>query len=235
MARKKIIFVIVEGPSDEDAIGVLLNRIYDRNRVYVYVVHGDVTAELSASTENIVAKVGTLVRKYAGRIFKQSDFCRIIHIADTDGAYIPNDCVIEDKKVDHAIYSDTEIRTNNKRGIEERNRRKRENMNRLASVSEIWKIPYRIYYMSCNLDHALYGKRNSTDAEKESDAFAFAERYKDDLSSFLRFIAKSEFSVIGGYAQSWKFIREDLHSLQRHTNFGECFTDLTSSQTDKDL
>ncbi len=33
MARRKIVFVIVEGPSDDEALGVLLNRIYDKNAV----------------------------------------------------------------------------------------------------------------------------------------------------------------------------------------------------------
>ncbi len=35
MTRKKLVFVIVEGVSDEEALGVLLNRIYDRNSVVV--------------------------------------------------------------------------------------------------------------------------------------------------------------------------------------------------------
>ena len=35
MARKKIIYVIVEGPSDDEALGVILNRLYDKNAVYV--------------------------------------------------------------------------------------------------------------------------------------------------------------------------------------------------------
>lgn len=38
MPRKKIVFVIVEGPSDEEALGVLLNRIYDSKAVYVQVI-----------------------------------------------------------------------------------------------------------------------------------------------------------------------------------------------------
>ena len=33
MAGRKIVFVIVEGPSDEDAIGTLLNRVYSDNTV----------------------------------------------------------------------------------------------------------------------------------------------------------------------------------------------------------
>ena len=31
MARKKIVFVIVEGPSDSDALGLYFNRFFDRN------------------------------------------------------------------------------------------------------------------------------------------------------------------------------------------------------------
>ena len=77
--------------------------------------------------------------------------------------------------------------------------------------------------MSCNLDHVLYGKLNSTDEEKEKDAFAFAKRYMKDIPGFKKFICESDFSVISNYAQSWQYIREGTHSLERHTNFGLCF------------
>ena len=77
--------------------------------------------------------------------------------------------------------------------------------------------------MSCNLDHALYGKLNSTDEEKENDSYAFAKRYREDIPGFIKFISESDFSVMGGYSQSWQYIREELHSLERHSNFGLCF------------
>ena len=47
MARKKIIYVIVEGPSDDEALGVILNRLYDKNAVYVESTHGDITSSFS--------------------------------------------------------------------------------------------------------------------------------------------------------------------------------------------
>lgn len=224
MPRKKIVFVIVEGLSDEDALGVLLNRIYDSNAVYVHVMHCDITTENGVTPSNIVSKIGDIVKCYANRRFKSSDFSRIIHITDTDGAFIPNDAVIEDNNATKPIYSEIEIRTQRKTGIENRNRHKRENLNKLSSISTIWNIPYQIYYMSCNLDHALYGKLNTTDDEKERDSFAFAKRYKEDIPGFMSYISGSEFSVVEDYAQSWQFIREGLHSLERHTNFGLCFT-----------
>ena len=223
MPRKKIVFVIVEGPSDEEALGVLLNRIYDSKAVYVQVMHCDITTELDVNTGNVVAKIGDVVKKYAGRTFKSGDFSRIIHITDTDGAFIPDDAVVEDAAAVKPLYSATEIRAQRKSGIENRNLRKRECLNRLSSASRIWGVPYQIYYMSCNLDHALYGKLNSTDYEKEADAFAFAKKYRDDIPSFMKYISESDFSVVGSYPQSWQYISEGLHSLERHTNFGLCF------------
>ena len=223
MPRKKIVFVIVEGPSDEEALGVLLNRIYDIKAVYVQVMHCDITTELDVNAGNVVAKIGDVVKQYAGRAFKPGDFSRIIHITDMDGAFIPDDAVVEDAAAVKPLYSVTEIRTQRKSGIENRNQRKRECLNRLSSASRIWGVPYQIYYMSCNLDHALYGKLNSTDDEKEADSFAFAKKYRDDIPGFMKYISESDFSVAGSYPQSWQYIREGLRSLERHTNFGLCF------------
>lgn len=223
MPHKKIVFVIVEGPSDEEALGVLLNRIYDSKAVYVQVMHCDITTELDVNAGNVVAKIGDVVKQYAGRAFKPGDFSRIIHITDMDGAFIPDDAVVEDAAAVKPLYSATEIRTQRKSGIENRNQRKRECLNRLSSASRIWGVPYQIYYMSSNLDHALYGKLNSTDDEKEADAFAFAKKYRDDIPGFMKYISESDFSVAGSYPQSWQYIREGLHSLERHTNFGLCF------------
>lgn len=182
---------------------------------------------------NVVAKIGDVVKKYAGRTFKPGDFSRIIHITDMDGVFIPDDAVVEDAAAVKPIYSATVIRTQKKSWIENRNLRKRESLNRLSAVSRIWNIPYQVYYMSCNLAHALYGKLNSTDEEKEADAFAFAKRYRDDIPGFMKYVCQSDFSVVGSYPQSWQYIREGLHSLERHTNFGLCFQAETVDLEDK--
>ena len=44
VARKKIVYVIVEGPSDDEALGVILSRLYDKNIVQVEITHGDITS-----------------------------------------------------------------------------------------------------------------------------------------------------------------------------------------------
>ena len=80
--------------------------------------------------------------------------------------------------------------------------------------------------MSCNLDHVLYGKLNSTDDDKENDAYAFAKKYKDDIDGFLSFISDSDFSKTEDYKASWEFIKKDHNSLGRYTNLGLCFSSI---------
>ena len=48
-------------------------------------------------------------------------------------------------------------------------------------------------------------------------------KYKDNIPEFLDFISNSDFSVVDGYKESWDFIKQDLHSLERYTNLGLCF------------
>ena len=227
VARKKIVFVIVEGPSDDEALGVILTRLYDKSAVHVEITHGDITSDSSVCAGNIASNIGNRVRGYAkANHYKISDFQQVIHLIDMDGAYIPEDAVVQDLGAEKPFYTTTEIRTAKPQQICDRNKRKSSNINKICSMNHVWgDISYRAYYMSANLDHVLYDKLNSTDEDKENDAFAFAKKYKDDLKGFLSFISESEFSVGGNYKDSWVFIKEGLHSLERHSNLGLCFTE----------
>lgn len=77
--------------------------------------------------------------------------------------------------------------------------------------------------MSCNLDHVLHNKQNSSDEEKENDSYQFVKMYKDDLPEFLKFICESDFSVKSEYRESWEFIKQGKNSLNRYTNLRLCF------------
>lgn len=227
MARKKIVFVIVEGPSDEEALGVLLNQIYDRNVLYVHIMHCDITTDYKVTASNIVRKTCGEIQKYAkNNHYTKKDFAEIIHIVDMDGAYIPDQNIVENKNAVKTIYTPSQIQTSNREKIISRNERKRANLDRLVVCSSMWDIKYRVYYMSCNLDHVLYGKMNSTELEKEQDAYKFAMKYHDQVPAFLKFISGSDFSVSGEYEDSWKYITQECHSLERHTNLGLCFRGL---------
>lgn len=226
MAYRKVVFVIVEGPSDETALGIVLNRIFDKESVYIHIMHEDITTKRNVNSENIVSKVGNEIKAYAKfNHYKQSDFKEIIHIVDMDGAYLSDDKIIEDISENKLVYCDDGIHTSNKNKVIFRNRQKTDNLLRLRSCGNIWKIPYKIYYMSCNLDHVLYNKRNSSDEEKETDAHNFAKKYRNNTEAFIKYICDSDFSFKGGFKESWNFIECDMHSIERHTNLSVCISE----------
>ena len=55
----------MEGPSDDEALGVILNRLYDKNAVYVEITHGDITSRNGIVAGNIASKIGDMIRGYA--------------------------------------------------------------------------------------------------------------------------------------------------------------------------
>lgn len=226
LARKKIVLVIVEGPSDDVALGMALNQVYDKDYVYVHIMHGDITTRQGVDSQNIVAKIGKNIIDYAkSQHYKKTDFKHIIHIVDMDGAYIPDKSIIEKEDCSNVRYESDGIYTNNRAMIAARNKQKADNLYRLRSCGTIWSIPYRVYYMSCNLDHVLYDKPNSTDKDKENDAYEFAKKYRGKVEEFKKFICNSSFAIVGDYKESWKLIEKDLNSLNRYTNLGICIND----------
>ncbi len=220
LAHKKIVFVIVEGPSDEEALGLFFNRWYDKNSVYVHIVHGDITT----MTGNIKNRIADVIRNYANSThLKKTNFQEVIHIVDMDGVYIPDSAVVEDASAVDPIYNITEIRTFDPTRIRLRNEQKRKNLDIISSLSSVWGgISYQAYYMSCNLEHVLYNRLNCTDQEKEDYAFAFAKKYRNDLSGFITFISDPSVSVPGNYLETWNYIKQYKHSLERNTNLGIC-------------
>lgn len=225
MARKKIVLVIVEGPSDDSALGVILNRLFDKNKVHIEIMYGDITTDMNIDPVDIAKALGEAVKRYADSMhFKQLHFQQVIHLIDMDGAYIPDDCVIENPDAEKPVYTLTNIQTAKRDLLLRRNKHKQSKIERICGMQKVWgSIPYRAYYMSSNLDHVLYGKLNSSDEDKENDAYAFAKRYKDDIDGFLKYISDSDFSRMEGYKESWAFIKKECHSLERYTNLGLCF------------
>lgn len=94
MAKKKIMLFIVEGPTDETALSTVLNRIFSSESVKFQVVHGDVLTQDFVAPDKIVAAVNEQIKQFRGNTYKPSDFCKVVHLADTDGVFIPDDAVI---------------------------------------------------------------------------------------------------------------------------------------------
>ena len=59
---KKIIFVIVEGPSDDDSLGIFFDKYYENYNVEVKVMHCDITTEKGVTTTNIFKNIAEIVK-----------------------------------------------------------------------------------------------------------------------------------------------------------------------------
>lgn len=169
MAKKKVMLFIVEGPTDETSLSTVLNRIFSSATVKFQVIHGDILTRDFTSSDKIVAAVWEQVKEFMGSIYRKSDICRIVHLTDMDGAFIPDDAVVEDNTVEIGAppyYTETQIQTSNRAGILDRNQRKRNNIDRLSAYPKVAGIPYSMYYFSLNLEHILHGRTNLSDWEK---------------------------------------------------------------------
>lgn len=223
MTEKKVIAVIVEGPSDESAIGGILKEHFSSEEVQFAVVHGDITSNDNTTGENVLSKINDLIDGMRSKYgYHWDDFIRIIHIADTDGAFTRG-CVLE-ADVDSIQYYEDHMETSDVDAAEKRNIHKSEIMLKLASTSKIHKIRYCLYFNSCNLEHVLYDKlKDFSNDEKEELSDEFAEKYEGKVQEFIDFISNPEIAVTGTYKQTWVYIGKDKNSLQRHSNMHMIF------------
>ena len=149
---------------------------------------------------------------------KKSDIWSIVQIFDTDGAYAPDTAAVCGETND-LLYSTTQISCSNVQKILDRNYRKKELMDYLLSINEIRGIPYTWYYMSSNLDHSLYNQQNLGKEQKGAFADAFYSEFRGKEKLFIDFLEEEAVNgVPDSFPASWRYIREDLHSLERHTN-----------------
>lgn len=169
------------------------------------------------------------------------DFAEIIQIVDMDGAFIPKECVkqmtpTEKKKVSEdtkILYFEDCIHTKNNQnyplGTHFRNQLKRDaldhlvkqKMVRVSSKNDSKKIPYSVFFMSCNLEHFFYNERNFDWTMKIRAARKLKAMYSDKPQEFVdTFFRRVEFmEEMKDYKKAWKFITErNLNSLKRCSN-----------------
>ena len=230
MSEKRVVAIIVEGPTDEIALGGVLKEYFSSEKVKFAVVHGDITSDYNTSLDEkspnyvmkrIVCIIDDLRGKYG---YHWGDFLQVIHIADTDGAFTK--ASIQEADVKGIRYYEDRIETKNVASVEKRNAHKATILFKLYSTGSVHDVPYRLYFNSCNLEHVLYKRlENFTDEEKEDLADEFADQYEGNLEGFLKFISDKSVAVPGTYKATWRFIEKNHHSLQRHTNMHLIFQD----------
>lgn len=219
MSEKKVIVFIVEGPSDEAALGTIMKEYFSNNEVQFVVVHGDITLDDYVSNSDIMKKINEKIENVKSRYrYVENDFLKIIHIVDTDGVYIPDTNIIS-KDVDEIQYYEDHIDAKNASAIIERNKQKGSILYKLRKTGKVNGIPYRIYFNSCNLEHVLYGElKNYSDDEKQILSDDFADKYDGKVNEFIEFISALSIAVPGTYQKTWDYIERDKNSLNRYSN-----------------
>ena len=87
-----------------------------------------------------------------------------------------------------------------------------------------------MYFMSCNLDHALYNEINLDKDLKQEYADEFYEKFIGKEYLFPAFLESDVVNEVpDNMGASWRYIKEGLHSLERHTNFGICIARAVST------
>ena len=217
---KKVILFLTEGITDKVSLEGILTNLLANEEVRFYVINGDLTAREDVNTQNIVNAVSQCIKDFIARNrFKKSDILLVVHLADTDGAFVPAEAV-KYFDTERPLYFDDRIETKNPDALRRRNSTKNAALVRLTEQKTIYRISYKVYFFSCCLEHVLHNvQAELTKKEKMKLAEDFSDKYADRPDLFIDFISSKDFAVNGDYRQTWDFIRKDLNSLNRFCNF----------------
>ena len=224
---KKVILFLVEGASDLTSLEFIDNINTDKT-IKFQITSGDVTSKLNITPQNCREEVNKILLSFLERSkLRKTDIIKIIHILDIDGVYIPEINIIEDKNIKKFLYTINGIVAPSKENVQKRNESKKQIVEKLLVTSKINSIPYEMYYMSCNLEHVLHDKlEDISEDEKKELANKFADRFYEKEIEFIDFINNKDFKVLGDYKATWDFIKKDLNSVNRYSNFWLFFENL---------
>lgn len=235
---KGVVLFLVEGPSDETALVGPFKALWGISggcptiEVESEAFHCDVTTVHLFShdvdfavTGHVLRNVNNLIKERIERrhAYGWRDLKRVIHIVDLDGAFIPKSCIRQGTE-HRFVYGDEFIEAIDVSEVARRNDAKAASLRKLISASTIrhgnLRIPYGVYFLSRNLEHALYGlPQDLSDSNKEALSVAFADRYANDPEGFSRLLRSSGVCVPGeDLMETWDYAQRDANSLKRGSN-----------------
>lgn len=215
--ERKVLLFIVEGLSDKVSFEGQFVNFFSSFDVQVAVMRCDVTTKVYSA--EIKSYLNERIEEFCSiEKLKKTDIKGIVHLIDTDGAFVSEDCIKQNTS-DETEYTENEIFAKNRDDIIERNKKKSFVLKNLCSMRTLAEINYTVYFLSRNLEHVLHNRiENLSDQDKRDLSEAFDDLYADDLPGFLTFIADEAFAVKGDYKQTWDFIKKETNSLKRYSN-----------------
>ena len=205
---------------------------------------GDFTSRLDVYPGNIVRSMNELYfdRFLDAKKLYPKDITEIIHIIDMDGAYSPDEQIVEGENplgINKLYYDKDKIITSTVDKTIRRNKRKRDNIDKLLTFPAVLingkHRPYSIYFFSSNLDHFAQDDANIIEGkDKVAKAIDFASQYEDDPEGFVKAVEAIPGALNDmNYEESWDFITErNSNSLERHTNINILFRKILEEAKD---
>lgn len=235
---KKLILFLVEGATEVLALDTVLASLLKKYAIRFNDEDGDILTRF-LRTSSIKKSIGDSVRNYLEAYgFQKSSVYKVVHLIDTDGCYAPDLCIKQDDAYTQekgCFYTSNEILTDRPDKKIERNRNKRasiEIMTTLAKPVVLGTIPYEMYYFSCNREHALQGEINIDECRKRQLAREFRKEFADNPEGFLGLLTSVSPDTNLGYKDSWAYLKQGFHSLERGSNFLLFFNDGNLVQDD---
>ena len=225
---KKIILLLVEGPTDEDALALVFSNIVKEHDIEFEVLHTDITADESMTVKYIEKRIQHKINNYLEKnlFIKKEDILKVVQIIDTDGAFVPSS-MVKQSETGKTEYFEMYIAAKNKNRLNRRNISKRKIVYHLMKARNVAGFSFEIYFFSRNIEHVLHDvSTDLSDDEKEDLAFEIADRYSDSPMEFLRFLYNNDFHVPGTYEETWEFIMKNGNSLKRYCNMSVFFEKL---------
>lgn len=232
MPLKKVVLFIVEGETDELALGAPLNRFLAAgafSEVKFEIVRGDLITNRDfgrGCAPNVVkSRVRDQARQYLNKQkYKWSDLDAVVYLTDTDGTFIDAASVVENAQLRHVVYYLDRIEAPNAASIVARNDNKAACLKVLSRSGFLTFAKQRVKFMACymsrNLEHALSDyPGDATPSQKQELSRAFSVKYSRDPNGFLEFI--NSIAPEGSYWDSWSFVEHGEHSLERGSNLSQ--------------
>ncbi|KFI63200.1 hypothetical protein [Bifidobacterium cuniculi] len=246
-----IVLMLVEGESDSTLLVPSFQALFDERdatpemrapkgwRVWGSEFRCNV-ATLSMFPQNarnagllVNADVRAVVRDRVKSYILDSDirkrsYAYVVQVIDLDGAFIPDGQVLQGSH-DKVEYSDTTIAVRNPECQRKIMHAKRDAIRSLMGLESVEGIPYRLFYVSRNLEHAFLGDAHDFEtAQKQINAAKLAVRFSNSPQEFQR-ILDALYVMHGGDRQleddgdswyrSWKYVMEQpAASLGRGSN-----------------
>ena len=233
---RRVILFLVEGPSEETALVEPFKRYLraagdQSQNVRNETFHCDVTTARPIPRQRRLPRKGQRSRdrnrlhRRPHRIsqeYRWSDIAQVVHIVDLDGAFIPKERCLQGD-TDEFYDGEDFISAKDPTEIVERNRAKSANLKRLAYKGHLTysriKVPYKVNFLSRNLEHALYGLDVScSDDDKRRLAINSPNKIGDNPEGIKKTLLDEKVRVPGDYFESWKEVQQNCNSLKRGSN-----------------